>query len=1053
MADTLNRTKKSFALKRRGQGEQPAAVEETPIVQVEAPVQQGPKSEELLYQGEIFDQFYRPISSCGGVSDLGEIAREEVSRPTPSNVRRLVPSKARVAELQEAAEALSHQLYKLSQKVRETDLDVYLSAFNVILGSRPVKDAKELLDYANAFFTEHYYAVIRERGERPEIFQQIIKRTGHATAARLRKIVNGLDVETVSRKLWDLYHSPDSEKLTKITDILLDCTPAQVRALREEFFFIPYRDLAQQMWTVLHRSDGNDTVKKTIGRSEIQEQRKKVAARSRDEAGALICILAGRTRDEISLIRHCYENISATESTDTDVVPLEDEIRKRFQPSQAKQVLKLLSGWNVEDEVNEIHAMLFETKPHLVPGDTLSDTRDPVERDFNTGLLHLNRKFKKRKIIRDFTRMKDRILAVLESLEERIYPLSPAQVDQLNSTLNSRYGYSLPLELFEFHRSADARQRARAIQERLPVARTLPDLLKLLVMLSPKQSLAVATAYRCSTGIVLAEAVIERAREISGGELTSEQEFLFELHLTGHARWPLNLDLLARYRGEEAAPDVWDVDFVADEATENTTVNLAEVINSLLPVQETLAKVTQLLRSREPAKRSQIERSFFELSDPQTPLISSLDGPSHGAEEDQITLLLLGFDADNIISEVTADVRKIPALLVNAPILLIETVKNLFEARTGTNLIEHVEREVPEGVDLVDILGVLLRPEAYEFHQLLFDLRKDRPALLENFREPWTWPIARRLAFERAYDIDFPRLRVDIKFAAGRNAIVTREFVNAILYLEGVDPSVIEQITEHFDAVDIDRMLEVLGEHRHDQNVVEECYDLLNPEHTLRRSIKAMQVPLDKINETLLHIEGYYPKDVAAEIWRLFTDLKGAELGIAVLDVVDPGDEVTRNERIPTDINWIDEMTRQIALAFERAYGQTLLEKLRSVEVPTDLLEKVTERVYGADIAGFARQIYQLINQHIDGITVSDGDEDRLAVFIEMRGIRYRELIAQAYRAHWQRLPGMGPMIEDIEKHLKSAAAKKKLIQSLSPPKVKSTLGSIPAPPQIPAVT
>ena len=153
----------------------------------------------------------------------------------------------------------------------------------------------------------------------------------------------------------------------------------------------------------------------------------------------------------------------------------------------------------------------------------------------------------------------------------------------------------------------------------------------------------------------------------------------------------------------------------------------------------------------------------------------------------------------------------------------------------------------------------------------------------------------------------------------------------------------------------------ILSAHREDQRIIEEVFDLLNSEISLRASIKEMEVHVDLINEVLLHIEGYYPLDVAGEISDALSTINGDALGQFVLDLVAPGAHANSNYRIPKDVNWVHEMIYQVSLAYERICGQDLLLALRSKGVSNLLLEEITFKVFGNEVAQSAKEIYDLL--------------------------------------------------------------------------------------------
>ena len=156
---------KRIVFKKRMLASQALASEES-AQQPEAPQEEAQEQVDYshyYYQGEIFDQYYRPLGIEGGEAKLAEIASDPLAAPAPESRLDRQARQARGNEQQEIAEALANQIYTLAQKVRETDIDVYLSAFNVVLAEKSPREMKEILDRTNDFFTEHFYTLASGR--------------------------------------------------------------------------------------------------------------------------------------------------------------------------------------------------------------------------------------------------------------------------------------------------------------------------------------------------------------------------------------------------------------------------------------------------------------------------------------------------------------------------------------------------------------------------------------------------------------------------------------------------------------------------------------------------------------------------------------------------------------------------------------------------------------------------------------------------------------------------------------------------------------------------
>ena len=1002
------------------------------------------QQEALQFHGDIFDQFYRPLSETDGDKRLAEIAAEPVAVPPPS--RRPTPAEhaTRLRELHEFGEALAHQVYQLAQKTRETELDVYLSAFNVIVSPHTCHDAKIILDAANEFFTEHYYTPIRDRGERPEIYHQIIKRVGHTNAERIGKIVKGLDPAGAARKLWDTFHGPFSDKRESIHSTLLDLTERQVRAVREEFLLIPYKDLAKQLHEVLHRAttDPQQGLRRTIGKTEVYEQKRGAAFKSRDDLRAIRYILAGRSAAEVALIKRFYLDQSPLEVSESTAA-IETHIKAKFLPSDAEKAIALLEGWTPRREAEEIYKLLH---PHSLTGDVedqLSDPRDSVERDHTQGLGPLLRRLKKRRMWRGKSGVYHRVINAYELLAERIAALSIQRFFKTNEALDELYGFELDPSLFPTLGSFDPRIVATLVYDRLRIGCELHELIRPLDFLDPRQVLAVQKAYSCLYGEELAEAL---KRKTSSLVNAAEAVLHLERLLSGNARWPLNLDLLAPYRGEAEEPMVWEHDYHSSAADDDIALKFAELLDHDENEGARDEIVRQFLHNLSYEQRSKLERSFYELTDPHVPLLTALREALSVPGYREALILLFGKDLRQAVNEIHDDSILLLSLR-DMPSEYVQFVREGYTELYGSELVQDILANT-ENLDedtLIERLAIVVSPEAASLRSVLFGLRKDRPQEAQSIRPYFSGPLVLRMALERSYDIAYPRLRVHLKYGAARQVISTQLIAELILVLEGIDPNITALILECFDSVDITGLYKHLESNRDDQRTIEECYDLLFPEATLRRSIKDMKVDLDLINEVLLHLEAFYARTVAEEVHSLVGTFTGESLGQVLLQTFAVPTPEAPNHRIPEDINWMDEMVYQISLAYQRTYQEDLLQALRNKDVPEGLREQVTGRIYGQEVANSAKDLFEILKQNKQGMKGTEHAEERLCSFLETRGARHRDRLLRAYNSHWSHVPSYGALLEDISKYFASPTAKKRMLTLLLGIQAEKTTGGLTA--------
>jgi hypothetical protein len=1024
---------KKIVLKRRTRFDAGIDVRSDSARENDVPDSTGESADErkYFYEGEIFDQFYRPLRVNGGMDRLQEISSRPLPVAEPHSRDSTRRREAQSVERQSIAEALAHQIYKLAQRDRETQLDVYLSAFNVALAEYSCRESLDILSRANEFFTEHYYAVIRERGERPEIYNQIIKRVGHAHAERLQRIVFGLDVEATAKKLWDIYQGGHSDKANRILDIVLDCTEAQVVALREEFLQLPYKDLARQLYSVLIQSSSNGSVgaRRTIGKSELSEHKKTTAFRAREQLRALRYLLMGRSVEELALVKRFYLDLGEQHLPDHDLA-LESQVKRLFPPAELERLVPLMRGWSPHGEAEEIHKIISMPTVRGVIDDLYGDPRDIFEREYTQGIGPFLRRFKRSRLLRYSNSVVALSFIGYHHVRERIAALSYSRFLETNNALREYYGYELDPTIFVSLGLFDARQRATMFHERLAVSFDIFEALQPLEFLDPRECLAMQKAYQCVFGVSMRDALEQRLTAVGLSVSQSDFAVVCGRYLDGHGRWPLNIDLLAQYRADEFGAGVWDYDYIPSVEIEALAVRIGEIVDEERAPTDMDRVLREALSGLTVESLHELERVFFDMTEPHTPLRETL---AEVMTPDGFSLLIVsfsGFDSGAILQRLYDDplyscrLRELPSQDI---IFLRESFKRAFYV----DLLEHVMKagEACSDKDIaLEALSALLKPEVLAVRRLLGTMKRETQPELETLRMVCSGPARKVMAFERAYDNAFFSFRVHLKSAAARLSLSVGSFVELTLLLEGIDSDILSRVQECFDALDIQGLQEILRAHKHTQKLIEECYDLVYPDKTFRHALKELHVDLDLINETLLHLEGYCSQSVALELRRLAESLSGPALAAHVIEVLTPqtGDRV--NERIPQDINWMDEMIYQVGLSYRRQFGESLVVSCRKRGVPNESLEDIAGRLYGPEVSSSARELFNLIKSAKEGVEAPDGAEARICSYLESRGPKYRERLMAAYQSHWAHYAGFGGLLDDLTKHFNDSPSKRRLL-------------------------
>jgi hypothetical protein len=284
------------------------------------------------------------------------------------------------------------------------------------------------------------------------------------------------------------------------------------------------------------------------------------------------------------------------------------------------------------------------------------------------------------------------------------------------------------------------------------------------------------------------------------------------------------------------------------------------------------------------------------------------------------------------------------------------------------------------------------------------------------------------LAFEKACDYRFGRLRLVLKNVTMAGIIPKKLFVEAMMYLEGIAPDVPANIMNAIKFNDIDHLMHLLDMHREDQVSLEEALDLLLPE-PLRRTLMRMEVPLDLIHEAILHLDSYYPHDLAQDLQKILETKSGQELSDYVVDFFRESTPENPNPRIPEDINWSGEMAYQIRLAYNLAFKTELFNVLRSKGLSNEVLAHLASRIFGNEPTKVALDLYQLMRNTMDASAWP-----KVIETISIRGMRSRERVMEVYGAFFQPQAPKTALLDDIARVLKAEDKQTRLMELFRPP-------------------
>jgi hypothetical protein len=921
---------------------------------------------------------------------------------------------------QQMGEELSKNIYHLSNADRESDLQTYIDTINSYILEQDSEDNLAILEIAQSHFREKYGADIKNRGQSPELLDQIVHRTGAHTRDHLKKILAGFNAKYLANQFWDAILSKNASSLAHLEQELCLLTDKQKIELEFEFARIPAITIAEKLNRCFRADEENCPEYGILAEHELQST------------------FSHRSKSEIDQIIAIYDDYYHYDHTKESQACFNEALQLCFKGQQYDRCLKLLTGFNAEelgeqikDNLLNCNLVLDQHEQHSglhydFAGNFREDYSDFENEAKEVLVAHVNNL-----LLEGVTQ--EQFCEISEYLSEKYEICLTPELYRCNQTVTLR---SAALTTFQGLTNASPRRKARRDEDyltsaemqevkkqfRLAVRADLSEMVRskateiktndclnqIRKATSPLNLIDLGSLFdfekyfQALSGFSLKKFVTFHVKRILLEEELPVINAEVELTLSCHRRLKLNPEL-GSLISQAKQSIIEDTQVLAEKTKElGSTLELIKTSLLLDKVEQNHSqKLIKVIGTLPIESLEYLELAYHRRF--QRALLSDLRASLPAKVYLQLYLLLSGLKVKELSSAVSQSVTALGSLF-HASGTEIECIISAVQKVSGKDKIELL-REASElaPAECWRIATILMKPDANRLRLLVCNSLPFNDQNTQELLALLTKPNRLVLALEAAYNISFSsfaycqsepnftffeHLRV-----LANSAIISRPcFARSVLLMESVQPDIAETLAVLIDRLeasdkDGDEFFQVLDEIRNlfrsnsdHLPLIRKAFGALDASLNLRERIHNLRMTLTDRNLLLLFMDGYDPIHVASQIHELISNVPSENLDSEILTLLQDPRLGHENPLIPKHENWTGEMYQQIRFRYHQFFQDRLVTNLRRVglTLKNSKLTEIANLLYGetnteafrlrkavvhAQKSGLSPQIQQLLNQ------------------------------------------------------------------------------------------
>ena len=887
---------------------------------------------------------------------------------------------------------LARHIYHLTNTERETEIQIYVDTINSYILEQDSDDNIAILEIAQSCFRERYGIDIKNRGQSPELLDQIVHRTGAHTREQFKKLLQGFDVKLIANSLWNALVARNTNSISKVEQELEILTPKQRLELDFEFARIPAIKISEQLHQCLIDDQDLNTGYGIILENELIENFKH------------------RSREEIQAIIAVYDDLYHCDHTTERYPSFAEALQNSLKGTCYDRALKILAGFDPEELALQIYTNI--QSPHEV-----------LDRHEHQQGLHFDFAGNFREDYSDFP-VSLRELLVQHENDKLLDGLNSKHFEAVNRILSDSYGLSLDPTLYQCNREISLRERALQLFQGLTNTSPRKIYRKDEEYLSLSEMQEVKKQFRLAVRADLSELIQIKAREIQTTE---------SLGLIRRACRPLSrVNVLEMYDFEEQFKSLSNVDlrkfctFQNNRILKDTQINAVSAELAQILSGHRYLKLNPELEGTLAAVKQEINHSAQVVSEIFPSLVSLLDlvkaclsaetiqledchkllAALAGLSRDRLNLLELAYQR-RFGRALLSDLRLIaPAKIYLQAYLILAGLQLRKQAEAICTSISAIldcyhysPAEVEAVINACQKLGqknkavllaeaqtlspdlfwkaaiILMKPDAHRLRLLLCADNAFSDHDSKQLQELLTKPDHLILALEAAYNYqysDFGRCHNDPNFSmlqqlrvlANRATLSRSGFARSLLLIENTSPEIAEALAVLLDRLEspataaspelysqlLGKIRSLFVDHKAHLPLIRKTFAALDAAFNLRERIHNLKITLTDRNLLLLLMDGYDPIFLAQRAHQIIKNSRPECIESTLLELLCKSDEVDENSLIPKHPNWIAEMFQQIRVRYQQIYGDRLVTSLRrkGLSLKNSKLSEIAERLYGS---------------------------------------------------------------------------------------------------------
>jgi hypothetical protein len=886
---------------------------------------------------------------------------------------------------------LARHVYHLTNSERETEIQIYIDTINSYILEQDSDDNIAILEIAQNCFRERYGIDIKNRGQSPELLDQIVHRTGAHTREQFKKLLQGFDVKLIANSLWNALVSRNSNSIAKLEQEIELLTAKQRLELDFEFARIPAIKISEQLHHCLIDDSDLNTGYGIILENELVEN------------------FRHRTKEEIQEIIAVYDDLYHCDHTSEKYPSFAEALQNSLKGACYDRALKILEGFNAE----ELALQLFTNiqAPHEV-----------LDRHDNQHGLHFDFAGNFREDYSDCPASLRELLVQHEN-DKLLDGLNSKHFEAVNKILSENYDLSLDPTLYQCNRKTSLRERALQLFQGLTNTSTRKIHRKDEDYLSLSEMQEVKKQFRLAVRADLSELIQIKAREIQTAE---------SLGLIRRACRPLSrVNVLEMFEFEEQFKSLSNVElrkfcaFQSNRILKDSQINavsaeLAQILSghrylTLNPELETTLSTVKQEITRSSQAISEIFPSLVSLLDLVKACLSAdtiqledchkLLATLAGLSKDRLELLELAYQR-RFSRALLSDLRLIaPAKIYLQAYLLLSGLQLRKQAEAICSSISAVldcyhysPSEIEAVINACQRLGqknravllaeaqtlspdqywkaaiILMKPDAHRLRLLLCADHAFSDRDSKQLQELLTKPDHLVLALEAAYNYqysDFARCHNDpnltmlqqLRVLANRATLSRSGFARSLLLIENTSPEIAEALVVLLDRLEspataaspelysqlLGKIRSLFVDHKSHLPLIRKTFAALDAALNLRERIHNLKITLTDRNLLLLLMDGYDPIFLAQRVHQIIENSRPESIESALLELLCSSDEAGEHGLIPKHPNWTAEMFQQIRVRYQQIFGDRLITNLRrkGLSLKNSKLSEIAERLYG----------------------------------------------------------------------------------------------------------